>query len=311
MDFDANLKREILSEIKSERYYLLGLINTLAKLDEETKSMTMTHVMYEIAMDIARVVKSLYRRADVEIAFVEPHGNIKTRSFEMIIDPKTTKEIISDYDLIEIDKMYRFRKLNPIIDANDRIALLQGVFLARGRVFIPHNDKEKKTSLYQLEMTFRFTKLKEYIKDIINSLNISIKEWERRDKHILYINDSETISDFIALMGASSAVMELQSLIIERDIRNNANRAVNCSIANISKTVDAASKQIDAIKIIDKRQGLDTLPEKLKELAYLRLQNPEATLSDLATLLSGEVTKSGINHRMRKLIEIAEQYKIT
>jgi DNA-binding protein WhiA len=184
---------------------------------------------------------------------------------------------------------------------------MQGTFLSIGRVFLPKEDEDGKSSLYQLEMVFDVKSRADNIKKMAESLGIAIKDGERRDNFVLYIKDSETISDFLAHLKASNAVLLLQNLKIERDVRNNANRAVNCSVANIEKTVAAAAEQISAIKKIQEKQGLQMLDEKLRELAEIRLNNPEASLNDLKDMLKDKVTKSGINHRMRKLMQIADE----
>lgn len=310
MEFDAKLKREIIGQAVNETAYLAGIINVLGKIvtTKEIDNLYITHTMYEIALDAVRIIKNLYKRAEIEMTFEEPHGAKKVRGYVVIVDNKVTKDILRDFNLVAIEDGLEFRnnKIDKIVEDNDRLSYLQGVFLGKGRVFLPVNDNNyKKLISYQLEMVLASRKQLEFIKEISNKLELDIKDSERRDNYILYIKDSEKISDFLALMGASEAVLELQSLIIERDVRNNANRAVNCNVANISKAIDAAEKQIEAIRIIEKRQGLSVLDDKLQELARVRLENPEATLTDLAEMLEDRVTKSGINHRMRKLMQIA------
>lgn len=311
MDFDANLKREILENISDSRTYLAGIFSMLARIEEidKRKKITVSHSMYEIALDVARVIKAQYQRSDIEIAFKEPYGLIKVRHYMVIVDCKTTRKIIEDYDFIVKDNLLAFRNdifTNNYNNKDKVIAALQGIFLSRGRVFIPNGEN---SSIYQLEIICYNKQQAKNIRNIIQSLNINIKVFERRENYLLYIKDSEKISDFLALIKASNSVMELQSLIIERDIRNNANRAVNCNVANITKIVKAASEQIEAIKIIDRYKGINSLNDNLKELANLRLNNPESSLSELSNMLKPRITKSGINHRMRKIKEIAEMIK--
>lgn len=309
MDYDANLKREILSAIQDDNSYLKAMIINIGKIEvvNESKYLHISHTIYQIAWDISRALKKLYRKADVEMTFEEPHGNRKSRGYVIIVDPRTTAQIIKDYDLIEQDGLRPKSYKDNLSDEAKIIGFLQGIFLSRGRVFLPVDDT--KATYYQLEIVLQCQAMRKYVKGLFDSLNVAIKEGERRNYYILYIKDSEVISDYIALMGASEAVIELQSLIVVRDVRNNTNRAVNCNVANISKSINAASEQIEAIKMIDSKQGLNSLDDKLKELAYARLNNPEATLSDLAVMLSDNVSKSGINHRMRKLMQLAYDNK--
>ena len=137
---------------------------------------------------------------------------------------------------------------------------------------------------------------------LLQEQNFSPKHLERSGNYIVYFKQSSAIEDFLTFIGASGSAMELMSAKIEKDMRNSVNRRVNCDTANVSKTVDAAAAQLEAITRLD----LSTLPEKLCETARLRLENPELSLTELAELFEPPVTKSGLNHRLRKLKELSE-----
>jgi DNA-binding protein WhiA len=131
---------------------------------------------------------------------------------------------------------------------------------------------------------------------------------ERRNGHITYLKGAEEIADFLVLVGATNAMLKFEDVRIVRDLRNSVNRLMNCENANMNKTADAAKKQIENIQLIEVKVGLDSLPEKLREVAEVRLENPEISLKELGEILpSGPITKSGINHRIRKINEFAEQ----
>ena len=124
---------------------------------------------------------------------------------------------------------------------------------------------------------------------------------------VIYIKDSEKISDLLASMGATDSMLELLNIKIMKDMKNSVNRLVNCETANVVKTASAAMHQSISIqKIIDK-MGIESLPENLRELATLRLNNPEASLSELVQISGNSITKSGLNHRIRKLMEISKK----
>lgn len=308
MKFDYNLKKEIIDNIADDSSFLQGMIISSGRIEKtaDSENICISHIIYHAALKVITIIKGLYKKEDTELTFEEPKGNKKARAYVVIVDAKTTKQIMQDFALIENQGALNIRKsAYGNYQLNELIGFLQGIYMGKGRVFLPKDDIDS-TSSYQLEMVLDSKGQMQQLALLINSQGILIKEGERRDNPILYIKDSETISDFLALLKASNAVLMLQSLIIERDVRNNINRAVNCNVANINKTITAASEQIKAIMLIDQRIGLNSLDNKLKELAMLRLNNPEASLSDLAAMLSGEVTKSGINHRMRKIMEIAD-----
>ena len=128
----------------------------------------------------------------------------------------------------------------------------------------------------------------------------------RKRLFVLYLKDSEAIKDLLALVGASDAVMALADEMAKRGLRNTVNRQVNCITANIYKTVEASLKQINAIKYINKKIGLESLPEDLQEVAVLRLANPQESMEELLKLSTIKLTKSGLNHRFRRILKIAD-----
>ena len=126
---------------------------------------------------------------------------------------------------------------------------------------------------------------------------------------MLYIKEAELIKDFLALLGADNSVMALSNEMIIREKRNQINREVNCINANISKTVDASMRQIEAINVIISTIGIESLDDQLQEVAFLRMANPEESLDGLLSLSTLQLSKSGLNHRLNKLIKIAKELK--
>lgn len=179
---------------------------------------------------------------------------------------------------------------------------LRGAFLAGGSV----NNPEK--SAYHLEI---YSVYEEHCKDLVtmmNKFNLNAKSIERRSGYIAYLKGSEQIADFLALIGATSSRLRFEDIRIVRDMRNSVNRIVNCENANLNKTVTAAAKQVANIELIQATVGIGELPEKLQEIALLRLENPEASIKELGELVDGEpISKSGVNHRLRKINQYAEK----
>src|SRR5690625_3587320 len=146
---------------------------------------------------------------------------------------------------------------------------------------------------------------------LLNDFDLKAKELQRRNGYIVYLKEAEKITEFLGIIGANNALFKFEDVRIVRDMRNSVNRIVNCETANLNKTISASVRQIESIKLIKNSVGLDDLPEKLKEIAEIRLQYPEVTLKELGELLpTGKLSKSGVNHRLKKIEAIAESLEI-
>ena len=178
------------------------------------------------------------------------------------------------------------------------MAYLRGAFLAGGSV----TDPAKR---YHLEMTTSHYKVSRETCALLIECGFSPKELSRGGNNILYFKQSDYIEDFLTAIGAEVSAMGVMEAKVEKDLRNGVNRRVNCETANLTKVVDASMGQMAAIRALEEAGELDKLPGKLRETALLRRENPEATLQELAAMLNPPITKSAINHRMRKLLELA------
>ena len=147
------------------------------------------------------------------------------------------------------------------------------------------------------------------LKELLYDFDIEAKSTKRRKYYVVYIKDADTIQDVLNVLDAHNSLMEFVNARILKDVRNDLNRRNNCDIGNISRAVNAGSKQIDDIRLIEEKVGLDALPAQLQEIAKLRLENPESSLTELGELLDPKVGKSGVNHRLRKIGEFAESLR--
>ena len=181
-------------------------------------------------------------------------------------------------------------------------AFLRGAFMAAGSVASPEKS-------YHLEIAVLSGRLAEQIRGIISSFMIDAKIIERKKYYVVYIKESSQIVDFLNVTGAHIALMDFENVRIVKEVRNSVNRQVNCETANIGKTVTAAARQIEDIKYIQGNMGFGKLTEGLKEIARLRLEYPESPLQELGRMLSVPIGKSGVNHRLRKLSDIANQMR--
>lgn len=181
-------------------------------------------------------------------------------------------------------------------------AFLRGAFLSCGTVTNPEKD-------YHLEFVVPFLNLaRDFITLLseVNSLDLQPALVNRKGAYVVYIKGSERIADLLTYIGAPNAAMELMQVKMVKEVRNYVNRKTNFETANIDKTVSAAAKQVEAIEKISRSMGLESLPEELRELAALRLENPEMSLRELGENLSEPISRSGVNHRLQRLMEIAE-----
>jgi DNA-binding protein WhiA len=183
-----------------------------------------------------------------------------------------------------------------------RKAYLRGVFLGGGSI----SDPEK---TYHLELVTNNEDFAEDIKDLLNNYELGAKVVVRKGNYVVYIKEGEHIVNFLNIIGAHNALMIIENVRIYKEMRNNVNRIVNCETANLDKTLNAALRQIDNIKYIKETIGLEKLPAGLEEIADLRLKYKEASLKELGEMMSPPVGKSGINHRLRKLDQIAENLR--
>ncbi len=181
-------------------------------------------------------------------------------------------------------------------------AFLRGVFLSCGTVTDPERG-------YHLEFVVPYKKLSSDLVKFLDELELNPKYIVRKGNHIVYFKISESIEDILAIIGAQNASLYLMNVKIEKDVKNKVNRIINSEMSNISKTVNAANIQIDAIKYIDEKVGISSLPENLQLIAKLRIENPEASLKDLGGLMDEPLTRSGINHRLDRIVKIAEKMK--
>ena len=144
---------------------------------------------------------------------------------------------------------------------------------------------------------------------VINSYGLASKVIQRKNSYIVYIKEGEQIIDLLNIIGAHSSLLELENIRIMKEMRNNVNRLVNCETANLSKTVNAAVRQVESIKLIQNEIGLQRLPKNLRDVAELRLKSPDESLKELGEMLNPPVGKSGVNHRLRRIEKIADELR--
>ncbi len=181
-----------------------------------------------------------------------------------------------------------------------RASFLRGIFFAGGSI----TDPQKR---YHLELTTSHLQASRELEVLLRECGYPPKNISRNSSFVTYFKQSDQIEDFLTLIGAPVAAMNIMSAKMEKDLRNSVNRRLNCDTANLDKAVEAAAEQMEAIRKLDAAGVLETQPEKLRQTAQLRMQNPELTLSELAEVFAPPLTKSCLNHRLRKLVDLARK----
>ena len=178
-------------------------------------------------------------------------------------------------------------------------AIIKGLFLGSGSINNPENK-------YHLEIVLNQEKNLEDSIKILEKLRIRSKKMTTKNKYSIYIKEGEEISKFLALIGANKAVMRFEEIRVKKEMKGKLNRLVNCETANLNKTLNASIEQIAAIKKLQKTGEFNKLNANLKEIAKLRLENPDMSLTDLGKILKEPIGKSGVNYRLKKIIELAK-----
>ena len=194
--------------------------------------------------------------------------------------------------------------INSNMKQDEQLARLyiREAFIKSGSI----NNPSKK---YHLQIMFKENKKAEEMRLLLENFNINAKIIKKDKEYMLYIKDGEEISNFLALIGANNSVLRFEEVRVIKETRNEINRIVNCETANLNKTINASVKQIEDINFIKKMKKFSSMPDSLKEIAQVRLENPDMPLAELGKQLENPISKSGVNHRLKKISEIAEELR--
>lgn len=242
--------------------------------------------------------------------FAKLLSNLKIEKYEIGIQGKTFTitfymQNVGASELIAIQNDSININFSKIENKDEIIkkSIVRGAFLGGGSV----NNPEKK---YHLEISFSKHENIKYVDNILNEFGIFAKEMKKSEtEYCLYFKEGEQISKFLAFIGANSAVLKFEDVRVFREMKNNINRVVNCETANLNKTIDAAKKQIKDIELIKNKKKFGELSDSLKEIAELRIKNPDASLIELGKLLKNPVGKSGVNYRLNTISKIADELR--
>ena len=294
MSFSGDVKRELGKQYSKGRHCqlaeLAAILEMVGKVQEKPCILEITSDNMVVLEKYAVLMRQLF-----EVDITKPlEGNI----VEKILT--TLKFFKEDGLALPLDE----QRVDGLLVQNVccKRAFIRGAFLASGSMSDPNKS-------YHFEIVCRTMEQAEQLQQLMNGFETEAKIVERKGHYVVYLKEGSQIVDMLNVMEAYVSLMNLENVRILKEMRNSVNRKVNCETANISKTVNAAVKQLEDIELIRSKLGLDQLPQNLREMALIRLEYPEAALKELGNYLTPPVGKSGVNHRLRKLAEIAEDLR--
>lgn len=307
MSFIKNIKQEIIKNLSktlnkvSGLSFLYGLFLSCGEINIQNSEINFVASNEEILKIINFALKKLgFEEAELEL---EDEKNFKSSfKYKIIVNKQTSEKLLEEF-------VYKFDlKFNESLTQTkeQKLEFLKAVFItcATGNITLNSED-----SGYLIEFVLNEEMLSNAISVLLAEFDIFAKKVCRKSQFIVYINKFEIISDLLALLGAINAMLEINNENAIRSVRNNINRQNNCLEANMNKTINASLKQIEAINFISATIGLEGLDPSLQEICLLRLANKEESLDTLVKLMGGKISKSGLNHRLNKIIKISNELK--
>lgn len=301
LSFSREVKEEIVFndfEVSCSKALLAALIKVTGtlSLNQSGLLLTIRTENAKIASKAHKILKSLYQP---HIEFMVSRKMKLKKNNVYILKVSKAREILDDLYLMEGLSFNRFPDKRLLTKDDDVRAYLAGVFLSCGSVNNPD------TSNYHLEMSINEEAYAMFIAELMNRYDLNAKIIKRRNKYVVYLKSAEKIGDFLRAIGASQSVMNFEMTRIDRSMANTVNRWNNCDIANEMKAMSASMQQIDDIAYVMDKVGLEILDAKTREVAYIRLENPELTLNELAEVYlvktGHTISKSGLHHRFAKI----------
>lgn len=308
MSFSSDVKTEIINQtgmIKKQRIArLLGMICFGAKITSSpdgykfkfsTENPKIARTMYSLIKNDCAIKANLrvYRGPKSILYYVMIDDELEINDLFHTIGLLSTGEDIKSFISFHINPAY-------IMENAEKKAFIGGAFLAAGSVITPQKN-------CHLEFVTSHYRLSKDMERLLGDFNLNVKTAVRKSNYVLYFKNSSDVADMLTILGAYDALMEYHNIKIMKDVRNSINRKMNCDNANMTKTIDASFRQVEAIKKLEKLGVLQELNESLQEIARLRMQYKELGLKELGEMLNPPLGKSGVNHRLRKLVEEAEK----
>jgi len=310
MTFSSRIKDELtrteIIDALSAKAEVAAFVRTLGYITIKGLNKVEFEFLTENAAVARRIFKVLKTACDInaEVSVTKSNRLKKQNNYIIRIDEKLTRQFLKDTGIVRNND---FNIMNFNYDVPEGLigsdlskrAYIKGSFMGSGSISNPEKS-------YHAEFVSSREAQSKTLQMLLKKYGINSKNIYRKNNYVTYIKESEQISDLLALMGANNAVLDFENIRAVKETRNQINRVINCETANLDKIVDTSMRQINNIKILKKHKVIDQLPDNLRELAYLRLKHSNASLKELGQMLDPPLGKSGVNHRLRKIEEIAK-----
>lgn len=303
MSFSGQIKEEMAQVISSPRHCQLAELAALVQFCGHIEEDGSLLVQSENPLVIRKCFTLLKKTFKIEAV---SKSQMQTQNYRLFVTGEDAFRVLEALKICDTAGHLMMRHLtDPVLIKNSccKRAYLRGCYMAVGSMSDPYKS-------YHLELVCGLQAQAEQLLKILHDFSLDAKMIIRKKYHVVYMKEGENIADFLNITEAHKALMEFENTRIYKGMRNMVNRKVNCEAANITKTVNAATRQVEDIRLIREKMGLEGLPEPLRQMAYVRLENPQASLGELGKLLDPPVGKSGVNHRLRKLGELAKELKV-
>ena len=304
MSFSNEVKNELarieVAKKCCEKAELLGLLRMSGAVILQGRNMGINFSTENAALArrMLQMLKTNYN-VQTEVLVARSRRLKKNNRYQVrVIPSKEAGKALHELQLLPYSDAAERHKL--LAKSCCRRAFLRGVFMAGGSVSKPSSD-------YHLELVTENEELARSIVKVLHGFSLPARITDRKNDYIVYIKEGNAITDFLSVIGAHNALMEFENVRIVKEMRNNVTRVVNCETANLNKVVQAAVEQLESIRYLEKIGYFGKLPDVLRATAELRLEHPDASLAELVRIMSGKITKSGLNHRLKKLQQIAKE----
>lgn len=312
MSFSTLTKDELARIMPEKNHCQLAELAALVRMDGTITINTNNRIGLQVTTENAAVARKIFRLAkmvfdvNVEIRVQRKKRLKKNNSYNIYLQSlPDIQGILGELGILTNEGAIQPGIKKDLVKSMCcRRSYLRGVFLGAGSVNNPEGN-------YHLEIISNNLEYAQSLKSLINKFaGMQAKISMRKSWHVVYLKESEQIVSFLNIIGAHHALLDFENIRIVKGMRNQVNRLVNCETANLNKTVNASLRQMENIKLIDEMMGLDKLPLRLKSIALLRLENLDVSLKELGDMMEPPVGKSGVNHRMRKLEELADDLRM-
>ncbi len=312
MSFSTETKNELARVLSKKNYNNIIELSGIVRSSGSIQIVGYKKLSLKITTELSSVARKVFKLLKENFGintkiYVRKNQTLKrNNNYILVVENEMgAEELLKKLGFLEEGEGFFTKNKVPVNlfqDDESIKSFIRGMFIGGGSISNP--DKN-----YHMEFVTNNREFSESLKDEINKLGFNFKVVQRKNNYIVYLKESEQISDLLSIIGAHNALLSLQNAKIVKEMRNNVNRIVNCETANLSKTVNTAVRQIENIKFIESKIGIDKLPKNLQEIARVRIIYEDMSLKELGDMLSDPIGKSGVNYRLRKIEEIANNLR--